>query len=246
MRLLFLILLINYSFSQNSDFDEANLLYNEGEYMDAIEVYLGIIDDGLHSADLYFNIGNSYYKINDTPNSIFYYEKALLLDPDNESVKNNLAYAQNMLIDKIETLPKNQITALFDSILSVFSYEYWQFFTILFQLLFVIFFILFFISKNSVLKRKYFTYSSTSLLIFIITLIISINSKNNYLKTDPAILFDKEVSFRSEPNLRSEEIFKLHEGLKINIKETINDWTLIELSNGSEGWIPTVSFRKIK
>ena len=246
MRLLFLILLINYSFSQNSDFDKANLLYNEGEYMDAIEVYSGIIDGGLHSADLYFNIGNSYYKINDTPNSIFYYEKALLLDPDNESVKNNLAYAQNMLIDKIETLPKNQITVLFDSILSVFSYEYWQFFTILFQLLFVIFFILFFISKNSVLKRKYFTYSSTSLLIFIITLIISINSKNNYLKTDPAILFDKEVSFRSEPNLRSEEIFKLHEGLKINIKETINDWTLIELSNGSEGWIPTVSFRKIK
>ena len=246
MRLLFLILLINYSFSQNSDFDEANLLYNEGEYMDAIEVYLGIIDDGLHSADLYFNIGNSYYKINDTPNSIFYYEKALLLDPDNESVKNNLSYAQNMLIDKIETLPKNQITVLFDSILSVFSYEYWQFFTILFQLLFVIFFILFFISKNSVLKRKYLTYSSTSLLIFIITLIISINSKNNYLKTDPAILFDKEVSFRSEPNLRSEEIFKLHEGLKINIKETVSDWTLIELSNGSEGWIPTVSFRKIK
>ena len=73
MRLLFLILLINYSFSQNSDFDEANLLYNEGEYMDAIEVYSGIIDDGLHSADLYFNIGNSYYKINDTPNSCLLY-----------------------------------------------------------------------------------------------------------------------------------------------------------------------------
>ena len=246
MRLLFLILLINYSFSQNSDFDKANLLYNEGEYMDAIEVYSGIIDDGLHSADLYFNIGNSYYKINDTPNSIFYYEKALLLDPDNKSVKNNLAYAQNMLIDKIETLPKNQITVLFDSIISVFSYEYWQFFTIFFQWLFTIFFILFIFSKTSVFKRKYFTYSSTSLIIFIVTLIISINSKNNYLKTDPAILFDKEVSFRSEPNLRSEEIFKLHEGLKINIIETINDWTLIELSNGSEGWIPTVSFRKIK
>ena len=69
--------------------------------MDAIEVYSGIIDDGLHSADLYFNIGNSYYKINDTPNSIFYYEKALLLDPDNESVKNNLAYAQSITQSKL-------------------------------------------------------------------------------------------------------------------------------------------------
>ena len=117
MRFLLLILVINYSYSQNSDFDEANMLYNEGRYIDAIDVYNKILDSGLHSSDLYFNIGNSYYKINDTPNSIFYYEKALLLEPDNESVKNNLAYAQNMLIDKIETLPKNQITAIFDSIL---------------------------------------------------------------------------------------------------------------------------------
>ncbi len=116
MRLLFLILLINYSYSQNSDFDEANMLYNEGRYIDAIDVYNKILDSGLHSSDLYFNIGNSYYKINDTPNAIFYYEKALLLEPENESVKNNLAYAQNMLIDKIETLPKNQITDLFYSI----------------------------------------------------------------------------------------------------------------------------------
>ena len=106
MRFLLLILVINYSYSQNSDFDEANLLYNEGRYIDAIEVYNKILDSGLHSSDLYFNIGNSYYKINDVPNSIFYYEKALLLEPDNESVKNNLAYAQNMLIDKIETYLK--------------------------------------------------------------------------------------------------------------------------------------------
>ena len=233
MRFLLLILVINYSYSQNNDFDEANMLYNEGRYIDAIDVYNKILDSGLHSSDLYFNIGNSYYKINDTPNSIFYYEKALLLE-------------QNMLIDKIETLPKNQIAALFDSILSIFSYEYWQFFTIFFQLLLVGFFILFFISKTSSRKRKFFTYSIISLFIFIITLIMSINSKSNYFESDPAILYDKEVSFRSEPNLRSEEIFKLHEGLKINVKETINDWTLIRLSNGSEGWVPTSSFRKIK
>lgn len=246
MRLIFLVLLINYSYSQNSDFDEANILYNEGRYIDAIDVYNKIIDSGLHSSDLYFNIGNSYYKINDTPNSIFYYEKALLLKPDNESVKNNLAYAQNMLIDKIETLPKNQITVLFDSILSIFSYEYWQFLTIFFQLLLVSFSILFFISKTSILKKRYFKYSSISLFIFTVTLIMSINSKSKYLESDPAILYDKEVSFRSEPNLRSEEIFKLHEGLKINVKENINDWTLVQLSNGSEGWVPTSSFRKIK
>ena len=63
MRLLLLLLLINCSYSQNSDFDEANMLYNEGRYIDAIDVYNKILDSGLHSSDLYFNIGNSYYKI---------------------------------------------------------------------------------------------------------------------------------------------------------------------------------------
>ena len=66
------------------------------------------------------------------------------------------------------------------------------------------------------------------------------------LNDNPAIIFDKEVDLRSEPNLRSEEVTKLHEGTKLNIIESVNDWSLVELKNGNKGWLTTSSFRLIK
>ena len=71
-------------------------------------------------------------------------------------------------------------------------------------------------------------------------------SENNYLNDNPAIIFDKEVDLRSEPNLRSEEISTLHEGTKLNVIESVNDWSLIELKNGNKGWLTTSSFRLVK
>ena len=77
-------------------FDEGNALYNQGNYTEAIEKYTSIINNGSESAELYYNLGNAYYKINDIANSIFYFEKSLLLDPNNNETKNNLSFSQNM------------------------------------------------------------------------------------------------------------------------------------------------------
>ena len=73
-----------------------------------------IINNGEHSDELYFNLGNSYYKINDIPNSIYYFEKALQLNPNDKDILNNLTYSQNMLIDKIDQLPSNQVIRFFE------------------------------------------------------------------------------------------------------------------------------------
>ena len=71
-------------------------------------------------------------------------------------------------------------------------------------------------------------------------------SKNNYVNDNPAIIFDKQVDLRTEPNLRSEEINTLHEGTKLNIIEKIDDWSYIELKNGNKGWLTSSSYRLIK
>ena len=85
-------------------------LYNNGNYNEAINSFVKIINNGEHSGSLYFNLGNSYYKLNDTPNSIYYFEKALKLNPNDKDIINNLTYSQNMLIDKIDLLPSNQLS----------------------------------------------------------------------------------------------------------------------------------------
>ena len=227
-------------------FDEGNALYNQGNYAEAIEKYTSIINNGSESAELYYNLGNAYYKINDIANSIFYFEKSLLLDPNNNETINNLSFSQNMTIDRIETVPVNQVSKFISKFTNLFDYNTWFLISILFEFLSLIVFSLYLFNKNSNTKKRYFSIGSIFLFCFIIFLILSVNLKSEYKKNNPAILFDSRISFKSEPNERSEELFLLNEGTKVNVLEKINEWSLIELSNGSKGWILNSTYQLIK
>ncbi len=227
-------------------FDEGNALYNQGNYTEAIEKYTSIINNGSESAELYYNLGNAYYKINDIANSIFYFEKSLLLDPNNNETKNNLSFSQNMTLDRIETVPVNQVSKFISKFTNLFDYNTWFLISIIFEFLSLIVFSLYLFNKNSNTKKRYFSIGSIFLFCFIIFLILGVNSKSEYEKNNPAILFDNRISFKSEPNERSEELFLLNEGTKVNVLEKLNEWSLVELSNGSKGWILSSTFQTIK
>ena len=227
-------------------FDEGNALYNQGNYAEAIEKYTSIINNGSESAELYYNLGNAYYKINEIANSIFYFEKSLLLDPNNNETINNLSFSQNMTIDRIETVPVNQVSKFISKFTNLFDYNTWFLISILFEFLSLIVFSLYLFNKNSNTKKRYFSIGSIFLFCFIIFLILGVNLKSEYKKNNPAILFDSRISFKSEPNERSEELFLLNEGTKVNVLEKINEWSLIELSNGSKGWILNSTYQLIK
>ena len=84
-------------FAQNQAlFEKANTLYNEGKYAEAIDNYITILETEKHSADIYYNLANAHYKLNNIAPSIYYYEKALLLDPNDSEINNNIAFAKNM------------------------------------------------------------------------------------------------------------------------------------------------------
>lgn len=227
-------------------FDEGNALYNQGNYTEAIEKYTSIINNGSESAELYYNLGNAYYKINDIANSIFYFEKSLLLDPNNNETKNNLSFSQNMTLDRIETVPVNQVSKFISKFTNLFDYNTWLLISIIFEFLSLIVFSLYLFNKNSDTKKRYFSIGSIFLFCFIIFLILGVNSKSEYENNNPAILFDSRISFKSEPNERSEELFLLNEGTKVNVLEKLNEWSLVELSNGSKGWILSSTFQTIK
>ena len=162
------LLFFSFCIGQNTElFDKGNDLYNQGRYLEAIERYSDIIKDDKHSSELYYNMGNSYYKLNDIANSIFYYEKALLLNPKSEKITNNLSFAQNMLIDKIEPLPQNQINSFFSSIINLFDYSIWQYIFLFFEFTAVIFLIFYLISKTPLNKKRYFISALTLSLFFV-------------------------------------------------------------------------------
>jgi tetratricopeptide (TPR) repeat protein len=243
-----LILFISISgFAQNDAlFKQATAAYNAGEYDKAIENYSEILENGQHSAALYFNLGNSHYKLNQIAPSIYYYEKALLLKNNDSEILNNLSYARNMTIDAIETLPENTITEFYNKLIGLFSFNQWGYLAIVFMCLFVLLYIAFYYFNYARRKRIALISSILALLISLISIVFGFMAFNDYKADQPAIVFADEVIVKSEPNKRSQEVFRLHEGTKLQVSEELNDWTKIQIADGQTGWLNSEQIKLLK
>ena len=244
---IFVYLFCILGFSQNQElFNKATTYYNEGEYTKAADSYLQILENGEHSAALYFNLGNTYYKLNDIAPSIYYYEKALLLKPNDKDIKNNLAYAQNMTLDAIEPLPQTSLAKFYNKLTHYLSFDQWAYVGIVLMLLFVGCYIAFYYFKFATQKRIAFISSIIFLLGSLMAVFLAYFQFQKFNSDQPAIVFAEEVGIKSEPNNRGQTVFSLHAGTKVNILEHLNDWTRIGISDGSTGWIPSEEIKNLK
>lgn len=235
------------SFAQNETlFDQANKSYNESNYEQAIKAYESIIDNGQHSSELYFNLGNAHYKLNHIAPSIYYYEKALLLDPNDQEIKNNIGFARNMTIDAIDTVPEIGFSKFVKNVANTMSFERWGTTAIIMVILFVILFLTYYFSYKSIKKRVSFIGSMTTLILAFVALFFAFHSYKLIENDHPAIVFATESQVKSEPNLRGNEAFVLHEGTKVQVLDTVNTWKKIKLADGKTGWIPQKDIKMLK
>lgn len=243
MRIFFIIFLVFTSNQVIDDlFQKSNDYYTNGDYQNAVNGYLDVLDSGFESAELYFNLGNSFYKLNNIPDSNFYYEKAKSISPNDDDILTNLIFAKNLRIDKIEILPITPIQNLKLSILNLFSEKGWSI-SLISLIWFMSFaFIFYIISKDSKFKRLYFTISIVLVILSSLTLFINFEKKK-LGEIKYAIVYDKEIEVWSEPNNISELKFLLHEGTKVKQLDVIEDWVNIQLENGTLGWIQSSSLR---
>ena len=245
MKTLYVILLI---FSNNQSiedlFEQSNDFYTNGNYENAVLGYLDILESGFESAELYFNIGNTFYKLNNIPESNFYYEKAKSISPNDNDILTNLSFAQNLRIDKIEKLPITELQNLKLSILDLLSEKGWSVSLITLIWLMCFSFIFYIVSNNSKFKRLFFSISIVFLILCSLTIYINFEKKKlNEIKY--AIVYDKEIEVWSEPNNISELKFLLHEGTKVKQLDIIQDWVNIQLENGTLGWIQLSSLKTL-
>jgi tetratricopeptide (TPR) repeat protein len=236
------------AFGQEKDttFENANAAYNAGQFEKAVMLYKQILESGQHSAELYFNLGNSYYRLNQVGESIFYFEKAKQLQPTDEDINVNSSFAQNMAIDAVEVLPKSQVTQLKDSIIELFSQEGWAYFIVLLAWLLVLFWGLYLWNKIPFIKRTFFVSSLVLALFLIGSLFIAVIKSANTADTTYGILFNEKMEVWAEPNSRAEVLFLLHEGTKVQMLDELQDWQKIRIANGSEGWIKNAKVRSLK
>ena len=219
-----LLLLLSFSvFSQTNEnpFEKATQYYDQGEYQNAIDQYKSILKSGKESSALYYNLANTYYKLNHVPESIYYYEKALQLNPNNQQAKNGLLLANQMKVDAITGL---------------FSLQTWAVLSIIGVMVFVLSFFCYYFLEQTALKRLFFTLMFVSVAVAVGTYFIADFHKRQVDGEKYAILFDKTVRVFSEANSYSNEVVQLHEGTKVEIIEKNNDWIKIRLANGKIGW----------
>ncbi len=227
-------------------FSQGNSLYNEGKFQDAINTYESILDTENHSSELYFNLANAYYKLNRIAPSVYYYEKALQLSPNDKDIKNNMSFAKNMTIDAIELIPEMGFSKITKNIINRFSFDVWAILSVVFVALFVVLFLTYYFSYSTNRKRLTFLSSILSLFLVLITLMFAFQKYEYEQNDNPAIVFALESEIKSEPNLRSEIAFKLHEGTKVQVLEIYNEnWTKIKLSDGKTGWISSQDIKEL-
>ena len=240
-----LVSLVAFGQSPNDFFREANNAYNEGNYNRAIQYYDSISKQGVHSAELYSNLANAYYKQNAIGPSILNYEKALLLSVDNTQALNNLSFAQNMTLDRFVPLPENELKKWGNSLLFLTSVRGWAFATIIALWLAIVSFFMYGKTRRSKFGRLYFTGFIGLLFCTVLAFGFALQQQGMQRNSRPAIVFASSESFRSEPNLRSEVLLTIHEGAKVFILENVEDWIKVRLINGSTGWIPESSIAYI-
>lgn len=245
-QLLFILLglFATVSVAQNKNlFEQGNALYSKGKYTQAIEKYQAILDHGEQSAELYFNLGNAHYKLNHIAPSIFYYEKALQLAPNDSDIKNNLAYAQNMTIDAIEKVPELGLSKFFRKAVNFLDFDSWAILAVVFMIVFVILFLSYYFTHITSKKRAMFSTSLLSVSLCALFLVFAYKKYTIDQNNKPAIVFAQESLVRTDPNLSGSEAFTLHEGTKVQVLDTINNWKKIKIADGKIGWIVSDDIR---
>ena len=250
MRFLIILFVLIYALPahvQNLEgFEKANTYYLSENYSEAVETYETILASGSHSTELYFNLGNSYYKLNKIGPCILNYEKALLLSPNNERVLNNLDFARKMTVDKIETVPALNIFKSLEKMYHLFSLTGWAIMCIVFICLFIAFFIAYYLEPKATKKRLFFILGSFSICLTIGCFLIAHQKAEMKKNLKYAVVFSQESAVKLEPKLKSESIFFLHEGTKVMLIDFSNGyWTKIKLQDGRVGWISNDSLERI-
>jgi tetratricopeptide (TPR) repeat protein len=226
-------------------FAKANQAYTAENYDLAIAGYEQILKTGQHSAEVYFNLGNAYYKINAVGPAIYNYEKSLQLDSESIDVINNLKFANQMKIDAIEATNTQSLESDLSSFVTSLSVDEWAYFSMVILLFTILVAILYFYAQTAGKKRLFFILTFLGILFSAISIAAAFYVKDSLNDQQYAIVYTAEFTTREEPKENSAPSFTLHEGTKVEVLEEFNEWSLVLLSNGSKAWMPLDKIKKL-
>jgi tetratricopeptide (TPR) repeat protein len=224
---------------------KANMFYQESKFDSALTVYKQVTDQGYVSSALYFNIGNSYYRLGEIGKAILNYERGLKLDPSDEDIKYNLQIAQARIVDRIKYVPQIFLVEWWNSLLTFLSVSAWAAVVIIFYISFLIFIGIYFLTKSGRLQRFSFYFGSMNFIALIFIVFLFVARVNRETSKDYGVLVTDTITVKVSPDDKAQDAFVIHEGLKFEIEDELQEWARIKLSDGKVGWLNKSAFELI-
>jgi len=228
-------------------FSEANKSFKANEFSTAIEKYESIESQGYRSPELYYNLGNAYYKISKKGKAILNYQRALLItnSASRNDIQYNLELARRSLPDDIEVLPQFFLKRWKNNVRQLATSGTWSFVALLLFWLGIGGFIVWLKGKIRTQKKLGFIVGAVIMILSLIPFYLALDSHNIEKSSDLAVIMESEVDLRSAPDEVSSTIFLLHEGTSVELLDQIGAWYKVKLLNGEQGWLPMNTLEKV-
>lgn len=241
------LVLFSISFAQAPEdlMSKANSFYQSEEWDEAISTYEKVLNQDYESAALYYNLGNSYFKSGVIGKAILNYERALKLDPGDDDIQFNLKLAQTRTVDRIQEVPQLFILEWWDLLITSVAVSTWALIAIILYLILLISIGLYLLSQSISLQKLSVYSGVVSFAVLFLSLIILFSAYSREVTTDHGVVTSDLVNVKVSPTGESSDAFVIHEGLKFEIQDQLDDWVKIKLADGKVGWIPDNSLEKI-
>ncbi|MCF2594118.1 tetratricopeptide repeat protein [Bacteroides caecigallinarum] len=225
---------------------EADKAYQENDFKGAIEKYEAILEGGQESADMYYNLGNSYYKNKDIAKAVLNYERALLLSPGDEDIRYNLEMAKSKTIDKVTPKSEIFIVTWVNSIRDLMSESSWAGFAVVCFIFFLLGTSAYIFGNKIVIRKTGFSLAVVFLVLTVVANMFADSQKDKLVNRTGAIIMQPSVTVKSTPDDSGTDLFVLHEGTKVYINDnSMKGWKEVSLEDGSRGWVSTESIEVI-
>ena len=240
-----LISLVLVSFDSGKTFAQQELLntaaaaYDSAQYQRTIDAYEQIATQFGVNPELFYNLGNAYYKQKNYPKAILNYERCLLYDPSNVDAKENVELARLQCVDKIEAIEPMFFVTWSNGIRDSFACDTWGTLAIVFFLLFIVGCGTYFFTHRTARRKLGFYSALLSIVLCLICIHYAGAQRDHILQRDYAIVMTPSVIVRSSPAESGTQLFTIHEGLKVRVRSTLSGWSEIELTDGQVGWMPS-------
>ena len=217
--------------------DKGNTAYLNGDYGGAIEQYGRILDAGLVSARLYYNLANAYFKEGRLGESILYYHRSLRLAPGNEDARYNLEVAEAMTRDRIEEIPEFFAVAWMRALSRAMGCTAWSAVSLVGLAAMLALLLLFVLARRIVLRKTGFYGTLAAFLLFVLATWCAAIERRDLLRSDEAIVLSASAAVKSSPDRAATDLFVLHEGTKATVTGELEGWSEITLADGKKGWL---------